>query len=381
MMVSGGTVSSDLSSLNSYFQSFSSEVGNLSSSWKGISYDNLNTKANAFIEEYSSGIKGQMESFASACDLYVEYETCKTNLSIAQNNYNQAVANKDSSAITNYGNQITSYSTNLNSLKSQIESLLASASSVQFQAASTTGSALSASLDALGTPSYGTFEKKTYTATNGTTLEYYMYTPDYGKSVSGLPIHLYFHGSGETGSGVLNCGLPKLIKEQSINPSGIVLCLQAKSRSDFSNDNYLDAIMELTQNVASESGGDMSRVSASGHSMGAMASYRIAKRYPDTITAIVPISGYTSRVEQLKDVKVWAFHGANDSSVDYNSAVYTIKQLQSLGGNARLYTFSNAGHGGVQNYTFEEEYEDENGNKINPLEWAFRQTKNDPTSL
>ena len=47
-MVSGGTVTGDLSSLKSCFQSYNSEVEGLSGSWKGLSYDNLVAKVNEF---------------------------------------------------------------------------------------------------------------------------------------------------------------------------------------------------------------------------------------------------------------------------------------------------------------------------------------------
>ena len=111
--------------------------------------------------------------------------------------------------------------------------------------------------------------------------------------------------------------------------------------------------------------------------MGAIAGYKIIERYPDYFSAFIPISGSatTQRAQAAKNVNVWAFHGAKDHNVEYNDAVNDINALQSVGANARLYTFQNAGHGSVQNYTFQEEYEDENGNKVNPLEWAFSKTK------
>jgi hypothetical protein len=41
-----------------------------------------------------------------------------------------------------------------------------------------------------------------------------------------------------------------------------------------------------------------------------------------------------------------------------------------------MYTYQGAGHANVQNYTFEREFTDENGETINPLVWAFRQSLN-----
>lgn len=138
-MVSGGTVTSDLSILTSSLTKYSSEISGLSGSWKGASFDGISSKAEAFASEYSSTISGQMNAFASACDLYKEYEQCKRDLSSAESNYNAAVSNKDSSSMTNYGNQVASLKAKLNNLKGQIESYLSTASSGKLEASSLTG--------------------------------------------------------------------------------------------------------------------------------------------------------------------------------------------------------------------------------------------------
>ncbi|MBP5678854.1 MAG: prolyl oligopeptidase family serine peptidase [Bacilli bacterium] len=375
-MVSGGTVQGDLSSFQSLCGKYDSEVAGLSGSWQGASYDNLSSKADACAEEFKNALNSQMDAFASACDLYVQYETCKQNLQISKNNYNTAVSNQDASAMTSYGNQVASFGSQLNQLKSQIEGLLASASSIHLEATPLSGVSSNSALGALGEPSYGSFQRMTYTAQNGKTVDYYLYIPDYGTDkVSGLPIMIYMHGSGETGAGTLKCGLPKLISEQGINPSGIVICLQAHSTSDFSNGAYEDAVVEMTNSVAAEYGGDLNKVSVSGHSMGAIAGYRLIGRYPEYFSAFVPISGVPSNTDSLSNVYTWAFHGSRDTSCDYSKTEYMVRKLKNAGYDISLHTFQGAGHGGVQNYTWTEEYEDEEGNSVNPLEWAFGKTK------
>ena len=226
---------------------------------------------------------------------------------------------------------------------------------------------------------YGTFEKQSYKAKNGVTVNYWIYVPDYGQDVEGLPVHLYLHGSGETGSGVLNCGLPKLIKEESITPSGIVICLQASTTSDFYNANYQDAVIELCDNVVETYNADSNKISLSGHSMGAIAGYKMVTNYPNYFSAFVPISGLSFNGEQLKDsdTEIWIFHGANDSSCEYSNAVKTYNYLTSNGKHVNFYTYQNKGHGDVQNLTFMYEYENDDGESYNPLEWAFEQSLED----
>ncbi len=221
---------------------------------------------------------------------------------------------------------------------------------------------------------YGTFEKRTYTASNGVKLRYYVYIPDYGQEVDGLPVHLYLHGSGEAGNRVLTCGLPELINNREITPSGIVVCIQADAGRDFYRDDYQDAMLELCDTIAEENNGDKNRLSVSGHSMGADTGYKMIARYPDRFTAFVPISGRCDSASQIKesDTPIWIFHGSTDKTRDYNNAVQTYNYLSSEGSNIEMHTFNGAGHSGVQTTTFEHEFE-YNGEMINPLEWAFKQ--------
>lgn len=135
-MVSGGTVSSDLGTLTSSLSKYSSEIDGLSSIWKGPSYDNLISKANDFVSEYTSTISGQMDAFASACDLYSQYVTAKNNYNISVSNYNKAANAKDTNYLATFKSDIDKYSNEMNTLKGQIESLLAKASSTKLEATS-----------------------------------------------------------------------------------------------------------------------------------------------------------------------------------------------------------------------------------------------------
>ena len=60
-------------------------------------------------------------------------------------------------------------------------------------------------------------------------INYYLYTPDYGESVRGLPTFVYLCGVGEFGDGTNNTGLPNLIYQKKVTPSGMVLVPQISS--------------------------------------------------------------------------------------------------------------------------------------------------------
>jgi len=139
-MVSGGTVINDFNHLKTSLDNYSSNISNLSSGWKGPSYDGISSKTEAFVSEYSGTLSSQMNAFASACDLYQEYIQCKRSLISAESSYHQASQNNDYSAMSHYNNEISSYQAKLKELKSKIESLLNTASQGKLSATNIGGS-------------------------------------------------------------------------------------------------------------------------------------------------------------------------------------------------------------------------------------------------
>lgn len=220
---------------------------------------------------------------------------------------------------------------------------------------------------------YGTFEHMPiFTASNGTQVEYYLYLPDYGEEVEGLPLHVYFPGSGEAnGSGALNNGLGYLIKEQAVTPEGA--CIIIQGHNNYDNPNYQQAIIELCNYVAEQHNIDTNKISASGHSWGAMLGYSLVKNNPGYFSAFVPISGKDKVGVGYTDTKIWGIHGSRDSNVAYESGVKSVNNIARAGGDAEIYTIEGKGHP-IQTQVFQEEYERQDGEVITPLEWAFRQS-------
>ena len=138
-MVSGSTVNGDASTLSSYLNSYKSSISDLASNWKGASYDNLSSKAEAFVSEFESAIQKEMSAFASACDLYEEYKQYKSELESAKSNYSRAVASGDSSSASSYNSKVSDCESKISKLKSEINSYLQTASSTKLQATSISG--------------------------------------------------------------------------------------------------------------------------------------------------------------------------------------------------------------------------------------------------
>ena len=225
---------------------------------------------------------------------------------------------------------------------------------------------------------YGSFTQQSFTSSNGQTMQYWLYVPDYGTEVSGLPVMMYLHGGGSDENSMTSItyhGLTKCIANQEITPSGIVICPLV---TKFFTEETTQTIKELTDSVVQTYNADPNRISISGHSYGAVQSYQMVNTYPDYYAACIPISGSTDVTSSFKDTKVWAFHGGfdNKGSISKLDDVKTrLSQIDSMGGDTQLYVFERMGHAYVQDRTYEGQFESPDGKVESPLEWAFNQTK------
>lgn len=92
--------------------------------------------------------------------------------------------------------------------------------------------------------------------------------------------------------------------------------------------------------------------------------------FPISVTnaAIVPICGGTSYSDYLyliKDIPVWAFHGAKDDIVPVEESKIAVDSLKSFGGKVRFTVYPDAGHD-----AWTETY-----NNLEMFEWLLKQSK------
>ena len=192
---------------------------------------------------------------------------------------------------------------------------------------------------------------------------------------------MYLHGTGEMGN-VLKRGLPLQLANKEITPSGIVICPETRKEQLYYDSNYREALIELTKSVAEEYQADTKRISLSGHSSGAILSYNLVKMAPNYFSAIVPLSGgeyLTSKdTSAFNDVSVWAFHGDKDphtQRANYSNVINrTLKPLEESGVDTYLTTLKGKNHD-IQNLVFNKKFTDKDGETINPLEWALKQSR------
>ncbi len=91
---------------------------------------------------------------------------------------------------------------------------------------------------------------------------------------------------------------------------------------------------------------DKERVYMIGASMGGYAVWQLAMSMPDVFAAIVPIcgGGMYWNAERLKNIPIWAFHGANDKIVYPDESQKMVDHVNLNGGNAKLTIYPNCEH-------------------------------------
>jgi predicted peptidase len=167
------------------------------------------------------------------------------------------------------------------------------------------------------------------------------------------PLVLFLHGSGERGNGAEELarvklhGPPKIVESLTDFPF-LVLSPQCPESSGWGEHlDDLEAILDLTIRSFSI---DRSRVYLTGLSMGGYGVWQLAVTDPRRFAALVPIAGgYTDQsfLDNLgifKDMPIWVFHGAFDSSVPMYMDKLIVKTLRGIGNDVRFTLYEDAGH-------------------------------------
>ncbi len=167
------------------------------------------------------------------------------------------------------------------------------------------------------------------------------------------PLILFLHGAGERGTNiwlVAKHGPPKLVTAKPELPF-IIASPQCPSGQTWSNDTVLALLDELLAKHRI----DPERVYLTGLSMGGYGTWSLAAAAPERFAAVVPICGGGDpikllladprRAEALKNLPVWAFHGAKDPVVKLEESERMVDALKRFGcREVQLTVYPEAGH-------------------------------------
>lgn len=161
------------------------------------------------------------------------------------------------------------------------------------------------------------------------------------------PVILFLHGSGECGSdGVkqTTVGLPRYIAGRPTKFPFITVMPQARTLWFREGDSI--AVWAILDSVLKEYRADRDRVYITGLSMGAFATWEFIMSRPDVFAAAVPVCGVGNEafVRNIRDVPIWAFHGALDANVPVEGSRAPIEALRKLGASPKYTEYPGLNH-------------------------------------
>jgi len=195
-------------------------------------------------------------------------------------------------------------------------------------------------------------------------VRYLLYLPaDYGRDPQAQwPLIIFLHGASERGddpSVITRYSIPAFLTN-TLNFPFVVLSPQSPLDNWWSNQtDVLDALLNQIQATYAI---DLKRIILTGQSMGGYGTWAMALKYPSRFAAIVPVASgwdYTNEVVpanicDLKNVPIWAFHGALDTSVPPDQIMAMVQALQNCGGKVRFTLYPDADHLGSSNRAYAE---------------------------
>lgn len=171
------------------------------------------------------------------------------------------------------------------------------------------------------------------------------------------PLLVFLHGSGERGDDidlVRTQGLPREIDSGRRLP--FVIVAPQCPADEWWN---LPAVEAFITDTIQRHRIDPDRVYLTGLSMGGFGTWALAARHPERYAAIIPIcgGGETKWAPRLRDLPIWAFHGALDRVVPLKRSQDLIDAIIAAGGSARLTVYPEAAHDSwTETYANEEIY-------------------------
>jgi predicted peptidase len=203
-------------------------------------------------------------------------------------------------------------------------------------------------------------------------LRYLLYLPqDYGRDPDEKwPLILFLHGMGERGDDlelVKIHGIPKMIAQGTDLPF-LVVSPQCPDGTMW-HDHHI-TLRALLGEMAADYAVDPDRLYLTGLSMGGFGTWSLAITNPELFAAIAPIcgGGLPDWICGLKDVPVWAFHGAEDPIVPLEKGQRMVDALQACGGSVQFTVYP-----GVEHDSWTQTY-------ANPqlYEWLLQHTRQKP---
>ena len=198
-------------------------------------------------------------------------------------------------------------------------------------------------------------------------FDYLLYLPgDFNaEAEQTYPLMLFLHGSGERGNDlelVKKNGPPKVADEMDL--PFIILSPQCPEIIKWE----VDKVKVLLDQIIAEYPVDISRIYITGLSMGGYGVWEMITDYPNLFAAAIPVCGfgYPFRLEGVKNLPIWVFHGALDNVIPIDYSLHMVAALKKLAAPVIFTIYPDADHDSwTETYNNPEVYE-----------WLLQQKKN-----
>jgi len=174
------------------------------------------------------------------------------------------------------------------------------------------------------------------------------------------PLILFLHGMGERGDDLERVKIHGIAKIVETQPDFPFIALSPQCPDGNMWWHHILTLKGLLDEVLADYAVDPQRVYLTGLSMGGYGTWSLAMAYPELFAAIAPIcgGGMPEWVVALKEVPVWAFHGAEDPLVPLERGQRLVDALRAWGGDVRFTVYPGVGHDSwTQTYENPELYE------------------------
>lgn len=207
------------------------------------------------------------------------------------------------------------------------------------------------------------FEKRVFES-EGAKLGYRFLAPKSIKDGQKYPLVVFLHGAGERGddnTAQLIHGVKRFAQDDFLEkyPCFVIApqCPNEQIWASFSwkepdagmksdPSKPMGLLIKTIDNLEKALPIDSHRIYVTGLSMGGYGTWELAIRQPKRFAAIAPVCGGTDlkKLEAIKDVPTWIFHGAKDGAVKVERSREAVETLKKAGGKPIYTEYPEVGH-------------------------------------
>ena len=244
--------------------------------------------------------------------------------------------------------------------------------------------------------SFDAFGYRLYNGRNGSYLHFRIFKPNraYYRNDTKVPLVVFLHGAGQrghynnaqlgitTGEGATNIAYDWWQKK---HPCYIIAIQCPLEEAHFFEQIAANEVDIIKQVIAEFPDIDKDRVYVTGLSLGGFGTYKLIVDYSDIFAAAVPLAGggfdngkgptdpdnYISRVSNIKNMPIWAFHSEDDDLVSIKLGISMVEAIKAIGNtNIRFTVYPKGTFGFTPHYCWLFAYYD-----WDMWEWLFAQNR------